>query len=239
MSDYEVIFGLDCVGGDQAPVDCAVVKTSDGKPGIMLDGEVFTKDSLTPAVNKLPLVVGGEEVGITEDDLAGITRVREYAFYQYTGLKSIDIPNTIRSIGGWSFYGCTGLTSITIGDGVYFIGQSAFYGCSGLTSVTIPDSVTRIIYGAFENCSGLASITIPANVTEIGADSFKGCDSMTSFRILATTPPEARRIFGGSSSSGTTMPPCLIYVPEESVDVYKEATGWSDYAAYIEADPNS
>ena len=59
MSDYEVIFGLDCVGGDQAPIDCAVVRTSDGKPGLMLDGEVFTKESLTPvpAVEaKIPVI---------------------------------------------------------------------------------------------------------------------------------------------------------------------------------------
>lgn len=62
MSDYEVIFGLDCVGGDQAPIDCAVVKTSDGKPGIMLDGEVFTKESLTPepaGERKIPLIIEG------------------------------------------------------------------------------------------------------------------------------------------------------------------------------------
>ena len=46
MANYEVIFGLDCVRGDDKDIDFAFVKTSDGKPGIMLDDKVFTKEDL-------------------------------------------------------------------------------------------------------------------------------------------------------------------------------------------------
>lgn len=213
MSDYEVIFGLDCVGGDQAPIDCAVVKTIDGKPGIMLDGEVFTKESLTPPINKLPLVVGGDEVELSAEDLAGATSIRDHAFYVYHNLTSVTIPDSVTSIG-----------------------DNAFFNCSGLTSVTIPYRVTNIGNYAFYDCTGLTSVTIGSGVTSIGSWAFENDSNITTFRILATTPPTASYIFGGNSSQGYVMPPCLIYVPEESVEDYKDA--WSSYAAYIEADPN-
>ena len=46
MANYEVIFGLDCVRGDDKDIDFAFVKTSDGKPGILVDDKVFTKEDL-------------------------------------------------------------------------------------------------------------------------------------------------------------------------------------------------
>ena len=58
----------------------------------------------------------------------------------------------------YAFYGCSGLTSVTIPSSVRSIGYYAFCDCSGLTSVTIPDSVTSIGSSAFSGCSGLEEI---------------------------------------------------------------------------------
>ena len=73
-------------------------------------------------------------------------------------MTSINIPDSVTSIGDGAFYGCSGLTSVSIPDSVTQIGGSAFYGCSGLTSINIPDSVTSIGNYAFEDCSGLTSV---------------------------------------------------------------------------------
>jgi hypothetical protein len=48
--------------------------------------------------------------------------------------------------------------SIEIPDSVTSIGVSAFAGCSSLTSVKIPDSMTSIDGWMFYNCSSLTSI---------------------------------------------------------------------------------
>ena len=85
-----------------------------------------------------------------------------YDEYKLTWTKepvTVDIGNTVTSIGDYAFEACSELTSVTIPDSVTNIESSAFYGCSGLTSVTIPDSVTSIGEEAFAWCSGLTSMT--------------------------------------------------------------------------------
>lgn len=51
-------------------------------------------------------------------------------------MTSVEIPNSVNSIGGSAFSGCSGLTSVEIPKSVTYIGDFAFYNCSGLTSVT-------------------------------------------------------------------------------------------------------
>ena len=91
-----------------------------------------------------------EEVTIT-----GGESIASNAFYNYSGLTSITMPNSVASIGRYAFGNCSGLTSIIIPNSVTSIGSLAFWGCSGLTSIIIPNSVINISYGAFEDCSSL------------------------------------------------------------------------------------
>lgn len=111
--------------------------------------------------DKTELVIPGEIDG------KKVTDIGMNAFYKYSSLTSVTIPESVTSIGFAAFWGCSGLTSVIIPEGVTNIGVCAFLGCSGLTSVTIPESVTSIEGRAFSECSGLTSITIPAGVTRI------------------------------------------------------------------------
>ena len=151
------------------------------------------------------------------------------AFTQCHNLISVTMPDTVTSIGGFAFSNCTGLTNVTIGNGVTSIGNRAFQGCRSLTSITIPDSVTSIGDRAFNSCSSLSSITIPDSVTSIGDYAFQSCSGLISVTAKATTPPS----LGASALSSTNN--CPIYVPADSVDAYKAASGWSDYASRIQA----
>ena len=95
------------------------------------------------------------------------------------GCAATIIPESTTLIEDNAFYNCTGLTSIEIPSNVKSIGYSAFYGCTGLKAVEIPSSVYSIRAFAFENCTGLTSITIPNNVKEMGMYAFKGCTGLT------------------------------------------------------------
>ena len=161
--------------------------------------------------------------------LDSVTTIGDYAFYGCTSLKSVNIPDSVTTIGNSAFYACRSITSITIPDSVTTIGSEAFYGCTSLTSITIPDSVTAIGYEAFYNCSSLTSVTIGDSVTTIGEMAFYYCNSLTSVYCEATLPPS----LGGSSVFDDNASGRTIYVPAGSVNTYKSATHWNEYASAI------
>ena len=141
------------------------------------------------------------------------------------GLTEYTIPNSVTTIGDNVFYYCESLTSVTIPDSVTEIGEGAFSNCSSLTSVTIPDSVTTIGVYAFFLCESLTSITIPDSVTVIEDSTFIFCYSLTSVYCKAITPPAGGSFMFYNNASGRK-----IYVPMESVEAYKSAEYWSEYA---------
>ena len=174
--------------------------------------------------------------GITSLDIPeSVTSIGGHAFSDCEDLTSVIIPESVSTIEYCTFSGCSRLTSVTIPESVTSIGDAAFGGCSSLTSVTIPESVTSIRNDAFAGCSSLTSVTIPESVTSIGDSAFSGCSSLTSITINAITPP----YINYNSFSNTNN--CPIYVPAESVDAYKAASGWRSYAGRIQAisQPNS
>ena len=80
---------------------------------------------------------------------------------QCTSLTSVDIPNSVASLGDSAFVYCYRLTNITMPGSVTSIGIHAF-AYTGLTSVTIPSSVINIGDGAFYYCNRLMAITVDA-----------------------------------------------------------------------------
>ena len=186
-----------------------------------------------------------------------VTTIGEYAFYNCESLTSVTIGDSVTTIGGWAFSGCSILTSVTIPDSVTTIGDAAFYDCPSLrsvtignsvttigvsafadcrslTSVTIGDSVTLIGDYAFGSCSSLTSVTIGDSVTTIEAEAFYSCNSLTSVYCKATTPPKGiNDVYGGWRAFDDNASGRKIYVPAASVEAYKSAAYWSDYAADI------
>ena len=118
------------------------------------------------------------------------------------------------------------ITTLNIPDGTTKIGKYAFYQCSGLTDVTIPDGVTSIGGYAFAY-SGLTTVTIPSSVNYIDEYAFAYCSSLAAIKVLATTPPDIRKFALGDPGN------CQILVHGASLDVYKNASNWSNYANYI------
>jgi hypothetical protein len=152
------------------------------------------------------------------DYFQGNDTIEEVTFYSY-----------VTEIANNALEDCSSLTSVTIGNRVTSIGDSAFANCTGLTDVTIPNSVTSIGQSAFVRCTSLTSVTIGSGITSIGGAAFYNCSGLTDVTIEATNPPTlgTGALFGISTDK-------KIYVPSGSVNDYKTATNWSNYAAYIE-----
>ncbi|MCQ2215901.1 MAG: leucine-rich repeat domain-containing protein [Bacteroidales bacterium] len=163
---------------------------------------------------------------------SSVTEIGSSAFWGCSGLRSVEIPSSVTEIGGSAFSRCSGLRSVEIPSSVTSIGDRAFSECSGLSSVVIPSSVTEIGYGAFSYCSGLSLVVIPSSVTEIGDYAFSRCQNLRSVRIEAENPPSM-----SVKSAFEYSPINAIYIPDGTTEAYKTALGtWEDgtYPNYIE-----
>ena len=140
-----------------------------------------------------------------------VTSIGEWAFYECRSLTSINIPHSVTSIGNSAFSWCDSLTSINIPNSVTTIGDEAFYECKSLTSINIPDSVTSIGDGAFDECSSLASINIPDSVTSIGNAAFSKCESLTNINIPDSVIKMEGNPFAGWKGSLSIESKSFIY----------------------------
>ena len=151
----------------------------------------------------------------------GITSIKSYTFATCR-LTSVNISNSVTSIGSYAFYNCSGLTSITIPNSVTSIGDDAFYGCSSLTSVTIPNSVTSIGRGAFFGCKSLTSVTIPNSVSSLGDYTFL----TVKYAILYPEIPPTIIAEPLSNSKKPFSNTSTIYVPNNT---YFQAEDWKNF----------
>ena len=136
------------------------------------------------AVNQIDKEVFKDMPALTSIEMPeSVTTIGESAFEGCTGLTSIKLPEGLTCIESNTFKGCSGLTSLEIPKSLTTIGLDAFSSCRGLTSIEVPEGVTSIEPGAFHSCSGLKSITLPLTLTYIGKSTFTGCESLTSINL--------------------------------------------------------
>lgn len=109
--------------------------------------------------------------------------IGEQAFACCDGLVSIDLPDSVTSIGMYAFLGCKNLENITLSNNLKTIDEGAFMVCEALKEIVIPDRVVSIGEAAFLGCSSLESVTLSKRLKTIDEKTFSRCSSLKSIVI--------------------------------------------------------
>ena len=133
------------------------------------------------------------------------------------------IPTSATSIGACAFYGRADLTHMTIPDQITRIGRAAFRDCKSLESVVIGDNLKIIDESAFLSCTSMTSFSIGKGIESIMQSAFMDCGKLETFICNAVTPPATQW------STFEVSPTAVLYVPAESVDLYKNDNEWNDF----------
>ena len=147
----------------------------------------------TGTLVKVPSKIGGHEVtvigeqalsphGLTNDIATDLRHPR-------AKITEIILPDSIRVIFKEAFELCAELRSINIPDGVRSIGTGAF-SCTSLKEISLPDSYKGQGKLIFSHCSKLEAVRLSPNMTAIGAGMFRGCKALRSIEL----PPNIKRI---------------------------------------------
>ncbi len=115
----------------------------------------------------------------------GVVSIGDYAFC-CTDIKSIQIPDSLLSIGTWAFYRCENLLAISLPSKLEALGSGAFWHCYSLSSVTIPSGVKQIGFATFNECKSLKTVNISKGTETIGSEAFADCSQLTNVKLPTT-----------------------------------------------------
>jgi hypothetical protein len=184
-----------------------------------LDGDYVFTD-----VDEKPYVCGylGQDTELTLPATYGIC---DYVFSGCTGLTSIEIPNSVKTIGKMAFEGCTGTISINCDiEDAENSNEGWFYG-SKFSEVILGETVNKVGKYAFYGSTSIKSLTIGGNVNRIGYYAFDNCTGLKSIYSNAVNPPACR----DNAFHEDTKWDCPLYVPKESLEAYKAANVWKSF----------
>ena len=111
--------------------------------------------------------------------LDNLTETGTYAFYGLTSLKSIELPETLTTVGDFSF-SKLGVEEIVTPASLVNVGKSAFYSSSTVKRVIVLGSVFSD--GMFASCSNLRDVVITSRVNTFEGNPFNST-SQNSFTI--------------------------------------------------------
>lgn len=167
-------------------------------------------------------------------------------FYGCSNLESIEFPEGLTFINSFSFKNCTNLKLDYLPDSIKNLGRGSFTNCSSLKLTKLPDNLKSIGWYCFSECINCEFKETPVGLTIIP----EGWANNNKAKTLDILSPNVSQLDWNSlgvftqwvAFHATTPPTCTsaafnanatIYVPDDAVDTYKNATGFKDMADRI------
>lgn len=132
-------------------------------------------------------------------------------------IRSVTIPQNVKSVGYRAFHNCDGLESLTFhGESIEY---DAFDGCTSLKTLSLGENIKTIGGWAFGRCSALKNVTIPKSVTSIGYSAFEGCTALNPLIINGPTLIGEHAFTGCTSLTSLTLCPDIQTIGDYAFDV--------------------
>ena len=152
---------------------------------------------------KMPSLIEGTCTELTKEDLLGVTKIRDYAFYYGGSLKKIYIPGNVKQIGKFAFsnfgIGENSLESIYIEDGVISLGEGCFSGTCPFRKNTIrlPQNTLTALPSKlfFNNQNMLGEYIFGDQLTSVGSSAFESCYMVSKIELPDTVQNIGERAF--------------------------------------------
>ena len=188
----------------------------------------------------------------------GIKGIENYSFDQMPNLKTVTLPSSLAEVGASAFNHCDNLealygecvsddhkaivfdtqfrkllvtkdvVSYTVPDDITTIGYRAFAESPEIETITMGDQISAIEGYAFAECPNLKSITLSAGLKDIsGPNAFINSGKLETIYCRALVPPSY------NDYQMSEFPNLKFYVPEGSLELYRNHPGWSQYAKYM------
>lgn len=115
-----------------------------------------------------------------------LTKIGAEAFFGCTGLKSLSLPASLRTLEYSVFFGCTGINeTVVLPANLETIGAATFYECSSVDGFVFSQCKHLSSIGSltFGRCTKITEIDLPASVTSIAGDVFDDCPELTKLTV--------------------------------------------------------
>lgn len=189
--------------------------------------------------DSLETIEGRAFHGLTKKRLVipeSVRRIDPEAFY-YIYVDTLDIRPLLDSIPRAAFYSSQSLVKLILPPTIKRIGRSAFYECYRLKDCQLPEGLEEIEAWALAGADNMKEWHIPASVRKIdwAAFSVPNFSSHTVYMYSAEPPAETHL----EAFADWTMEKSVLYVPEGSLEVYRQTAPWSYFGTIKEFDPTN
>ena len=162
---------------------------------------------------------------VTASDWGDATSVPDYTLYARDELKTLIMSDRITSVGASLCWNCSKLETVHVSASLTAV-DFGFLGYTNIESIELPETLETIGNNFLLGCYKLSSaVTIHAKVTSIGANFLLGDSRIPELVMKPTTPPTL-----GSGAFYSASSSLVITVPKGSLDAYKTATNWAEFA---------
>ena len=155
----------------------------------------------------------------------GVSEIVREAFYGWSELKTVSIPDSVMRIGYDAFEGCAALETVVSNGLVLYQGWCFGFArnATGETpvvpvngqDVSIPEGVRGIAAGAFEGEWGIDSVAFPSTLRFVGEGAFRDCTGIEDIVLPDGVVAVGREAFRNCTyAQGLSLPGTLKEIGE-------------------------